>query len=130
MIGVDDLITWLREQVDDDERAIRRLAEGYRRYVCDDGHVEEPIEKWSDGTDRLPNHHNTWLLIHDQAERLAEVEAKRRILDEHFECSLPNGIMAGTCTTCDNYAWPCPTVRLLAQPYAGRDGWQDEWTTR
>lgn len=24
-------------------------------------------------------------------------------------------------------AVPCPTVRLLALPYAGRDGYREEW---
>lgn len=34
---MDDLVTWLRAALDDDERAARRLPEGYRLYVCDGG---------------------------------------------------------------------------------------------
>jgi hypothetical protein len=56
---------------------------------------------------------------------LADIEAKRRILDLHSER------MPGECDACNErqYGYPCPTVRLLAQPYAGRDGWQPEWAT-
>ena len=82
-------------------------------------------------------------------ERLAEVEAKRLMLKPHepeptgyqdgrfigFEqgdlmcayceslCHSHSGIM------CDNpdAPWPCPTVRLLALPYAGHPDYRTEW---
>jgi hypothetical protein len=57
----------------------------------------------------------------------AEIRAKRRVLDEHFEGSVANGVATGTCTSCDNYSYPCPTLRLLALPYADREGFRDEW---
>ena len=78
------------------------------------------------------------LLLHTQAAGipcpvpittlLAEVEAKRRILDDHE--LLANGM----CDRCSNgmysseqQIWPCTTVRLLALPYAARDGYREEW---
>lgn len=137
---MDDLITWLRAQLDEDEQAALRLADGYRLYACDDGHVERPTEMWADGTDRLPNHHNTWLIVYDRAERLAEVEAKRKLLDLHAPFTDHAGrVRCDHCSElchsrsglgCDEPAdamYPCPTVSLLAQPYAGRPGWQEAW---
>jgi hypothetical protein len=44
-----------------------------------------------------------------------EIAIKLRILDEHFESTTADGVPIGRCTTCDNYAYPCPTVRLLAE---------------
>lgn len=63
----------------------------------------------------------------DPARVLAEVEAKRRILDDH------EPLANGACNRCGDYGgtehqqWPCTTIRALAQPYAGRDGWREEW---
>ena len=61
----------------------------------------------------------------------AEVEAKRRILDDH-----PYLAINGCCGRCiygemkigGRQGWPCITVRMLAQPYAGREGWHEEWS--
>ena len=65
---------------------------------------------------------------------LAECEAKRRIVAEHSE-----GV-SGECGTCvgewGNYhvgepatgkAWPCPTLRILAQPHADHPDYREEW---
>ena len=63
---------------------------------------------------------------------LARIAADRKILELH-------GVAwnAEVCTVChhphedgetlDNDAWPCATVRLLASPYKGREGWQEAW---
>jgi hypothetical protein len=58
-------------------------------------------------------------------ERLvAEVEAKRRILAEH-------ALNGWVCDTCDNgeveQVFPCPTLRLLALPYADHPDYREEW---
>lgn len=129
MSAMDDLVTWLRAQLDEDEQAARRLPEGHRLYVDDDGCVEQPREQWSDGTDRLPNHHNTWLLMYDRAERLAEVEAKRHILDEYatwaegHDEKQAHRFIGST----SGLAAMAMVIRLLAKPYAGREGWREEW---
>lgn len=64
---------------------------------------------------------------HDPARVLREVEAKRRILEHHSESTLPNGIHLGTCMTCDNWEMPCPTLRLLADPYSDHPDFRSEW---
>ncbi|TXS19591.1 hypothetical protein EAO71_33810 [Streptomyces sp. ms191] len=59
----------------------------------------------------------------------AEVDAKRRILVEHRQDSLPNGIDLNECATCGgvNEAWPCLTLRLLALPYAQHPDYDESW---
>jgi hypothetical protein len=42
------------------------------------------------------------------------------------------GFPPGTCATCDDWYgggqdWPCPTLRLLALPYADHPGYEPEW---
>jgi hypothetical protein len=88
MTGMDDLVTWLRAQLDEDER--------------------------------------------DMNARPAEVDAKRRILDLHTPAR-PGDPSYG-CPTCWEGAedggpmdYPCPTLRLLALPYADRPGYQGSW---
>lgn len=108
---MDDLIAWLRVQLDDDERETRKLLVEAR----------QPSYDWPD-VERLC------------AERLADIDAKRRILDEHAVIEPPYG-WAGWCSRCvdGDEVWdaatksPCPTVRLLALPYADRPGYRPEW---
>lgn len=74
----------------------------------------------------------------------AEVEAKRRILNEHYGFLNPHRNPDRACRQCSdrradhdplvNYErWvrlepaPCLTVRLLALPYAGHEDYQEEW---
>lgn len=105
----DDMVAWLRAQLDDDERVIREAA-APTEYFYADGHgaaVNRWFERWSpDNPDGM----------------LAEIEAKRRILDrligEHglFRTDIASGTAK-------------PVIQLLAQPYAGRPGWREEWHT-
>jgi hypothetical protein len=60
---------------------------------------------------------------------LAECEAKRRIVELH---TTVDGAIYPTCDCCGLYGeadvdWPCPTLRLLALPYADRPGYRAEW---
>lgn len=100
------LVEWLREQLDEDERVASAerpdhpLGPWYRQphlMNCGWGLAEHPTRAVC--TCRYP------------ARVLAEVKAKRAILDEAV------------------YLGSDEIVQLLAQPYAGRDGWQAEWAT-
>jgi hypothetical protein len=107
MSGVDDLVTWLRAQLDDDERVARRVAPNQapidlRAMVTREG--SEPF------------------LIVDSARVLAKVAADRRILDwlddlDRWEDSTFTLRMPDT----DD------ARRALALPYADRPGYRDEW---
>jgi hypothetical protein len=66
-------------------------------------------------------------IVHwDPGRAVAEVGVKRRILAEHPEdedgfCG--DGVGLVGC----KWAYPCPTVRLLAVLYADCPGFRDEW---
>jgi hypothetical protein len=128
--GVDELSTFLRACLDDDERVAREaLHEDAVRpgewmtehhgmdpeapmtcHIAEDraGHYWSVAHKVY-----IPNaeHIARW----DPARVLAEVEAKRRILDLAAELQEREGRYA------DDF------IRALAQPYAGRPGWREEW---
>lgn len=72
---------------------------------------------------------------------LAEIAAKQAILDLHRQiecvnCEAQGRKPATSCLRCHHgdtdfgekfYDGTCSTVRALAQPFAGRPGWSEEW---
>lgn len=77
---------------------------------------------------------------HDPARVLREVEAKRRIIGEHRVLWEPGWTPEGeddeeflVCARCEDRSrhdamrWPCPTLRLLALPFAEHPDYQKEW---
>lgn len=123
---MDELITWLRAQLDEDERVARAtLATGHGSWHLD-GHGgirgADGIGIVGGSAHMAPAdvaHIARW----DPARVLGKIAAERAILDLHHETA------EHECDACNErqYGFPCPTVRLLAQPYAGRDGWRAEW---
>jgi hypothetical protein len=131
-----DLVVWLRAQLDEDERVARAAgvsASGSRWHVADRGAV---IVRGDDGmvvvfdegspSGEEAEHIARW----DPARVLAEVDAKRRILDVHpgddevsGQVFCGDGIGLVGC----KWAYPCPTIRLLALPFADRPGYRAEW---
>lgn len=100
-----DLIAWLRAQLDDDERVAEAAKDAWlwNDFTDDDGSAF--IERL--GIDR-------WL---------AEVDAKRRILDRCGEAYREQGIYGE-----DGQEQLAEDVlRLLALPYADRPGYREEW---
>lgn len=155
MSSVDDLVAWLRAQIDEDERVAKAATAGPWWY--------NPAKAWH-LPDDLPTRRNgeefvganlvpsvatcvaatgpadhpqsmadaQFIARHDPARVLREVESKRRILD-----ALPSddGYDAGRAKfsdyeSCDD---SCvgqvmhEVVKLLALPYADRPGYQEEW---
>jgi hypothetical protein len=114
-----DLAAWLLADdgpIAEDERVAREASDG------PDGSLSVDGPGW-------PAHIARW----DPARVLAECAAKRAIVEAHR--SRPFEF----CHTCLElrperqgeqitraYA-PCPTLLALAQPFAGRSGWRDEW---
>jgi hypothetical protein len=122
---IDDLVTWLRAQLDEDEQIAREAAdEGdgqWRLATYQDGtttawHGEVEVMTSLDGTDAV--HIRNW----DPARVLAEVDAKRRILDEHLPGTDPCDAHDASLRTIE-----CNTLRFLALPYADRPGYRPEW---
>jgi hypothetical protein len=144
---VSELITFVRAQLDEDERVARRATAGAwvetiteGRSVCGvqalgrlNGIPATSVPGWADAVH---------IARHDPARVLAEVEAKRRLLDLHEPYQALYGVakvpQCSHCSElchsrsglgCDNpdAPYPCPTVRLLALPYAGREGYDETW---
>jgi hypothetical protein len=120
---MDELVPWLRAQLDDDERVAREANPEL-------GAVRSFLELITPEVEADEAHIVRW----DPPRVLAEVEAKRRILDLHAESDFPydpddgpgDYSWAAKCMTCYGDD-PCPTLRLLALPYAGREGYREEW---
>jgi Family of unknown function (DUF6221) len=131
---MDELVTWLREQVDADEWGAREAADGdsgrwfvgdrwnvYRvedEALHDEGYAEE---------NRLVVYGNikaqsTHIVRHNPARTLAEVKAKRLLIHwiERYEDQRIDA---------NNWAMDEGDValRLLALPYADRPGYREEW---
>lgn len=150
---MDELITWLRQALDDDEQvALAARAkfgfedgEGTGRWKANLGFgpaVEDEgtsgIVVYDEGapTDGQALHIARW----DPARVLAETKAKRAVIDEHpIDTELSAYAQAcGTgktfgCVLCHDWDGVtkgegyCKTLLLLAQPYADRQGFRDEW---
>lgn len=70
----------------------------------------------------------THIARHDPARVLAEVGAKRRIVERHFlDPGTPSHPMdrAG-CAWCDDH-WPCEDLADIALPYADHPDYRQEW---
>jgi hypothetical protein len=136
-----DLIIWLRAQLDDDERVAR--AASMAPWLRDEAnasirHSGPSASKSSESFGMYviasvgahdigrPSHEDAEHIARwDPARVLAEVDAKRRILD-HADVSRERGKIG---PSPGDGAWFL-TVRLLALPYADRPGFRDEWRPR
>jgi hypothetical protein len=135
---MDDLIEFLRAQLDEDERVAREATTGPWRHNPDK-HWRKPGTSWFEeavfagpagadatcvaGTGETDDPQSMADAEHiarwDPVRVLARVAADRRILELH---SSPD-------PSCDACGWiqPCETVRLLALPYADKEGYRPEW---
>lgn len=117
MSGVDELVQWLRAQLDSAAAETEKLLTVANRTV------EELKDPALLGT-RVPGWHS-WAEVKKMCQDvLAEVEAKRRIV-EGYE-NTDGGPWGGCGDDCEWKAigW---TIKVLALPYADRPGYRDEW---
>jgi hypothetical protein len=136
---VTDLMAWLRQQIDEDERVA--LAVKPLGVTVDMGGNELPHTfLHSRGTyaseDGYPRRESdpaaaAHFARHDPARVLAEVAAKRALLDGCEE-TLAGGDSwdpqtDGGCS--EEFELARFVIRQLAQPFAGRPGWREEWAT-
>jgi hypothetical protein len=117
----DDLLVWLREQLDEDERVAREAPS-----VLDGG--EWPF--WIDVDDQ--EHATATARYRDHfapARVLLDIAAKRRIVDGCEE-TLPaedawDAVLDGG--SGEEFVLARFTLRMLALPYACRPGYRQEW---
>lgn len=101
-----DLVEFLRARLDDDE-AVARAAEG---------RVDELMGWIEVGIPEAERH----VYRHDSARVLAEVDAKRRIVDGQADADPHSGYITATFTAED-------ALRLLALPYADHPDYDESW---
>lgn len=111
-----DLITWLRAQLDEDERvaqaALKRVARWPKAQL-------PPWEVAAIAAARVSAFTLEQLQqFADPARVLAEVKARRAII-AGYEASYRES---------DDYPGWEGAVYAIAQPYADRPGWRDEWS--
>ena len=130
MDRMDDLVQFLRARLDEDEKTARHATQG--PWVDELGHpirggyelrfiIAQQAQRWN----------SQHIARHDPARVLAEVEAKRQIIDE---CAYWIGKINSSAT--DKYPYPnlaergevvLPVLTLLALPYADHPDYRDTW---
>lgn len=124
---MDDLITFLRAQLDEDERIARAATPGPWEPVPERPGWLTSAEYWSvvdcSGTPAArenAEHVAEW----DPARVLREIEAKRQIIDQHERYAAERRRMMGGW---DPQSDDSPVLAALAAVYADRPGYQESW---
>lgn len=130
---MDDLIAFVRAQLDADERVAQAAGGAWTALEISPAHVTWEILRAGGVVAEAAKPDAQHIALWDPARALAEIEAKRQILELHSGGDFPAdpdelGGYSWTahCTRCGEPA-PCAEVRLLALPYVGRDGWREDW---
>jgi hypothetical protein len=149
----DDLVSWLLARLDKDEQVARAALQhenvpGVWNAIGSGTKDDHDLSYWAVHQVAVPRWSEpsardlmTHIARHDPARVLAEVAAKRRIVNEHeqvpeslqgFHRDGTYGDIVSVCSACGTTGeypveWPCTTVRLLALPYADIPGYRDEW---
>lgn len=125
-----DLVQFLRDRLDEDEQTAR---EAEKRTTTTRRRVQG---EWVEDTVQPPEWRRS---VWSPARVLREVEAKRQIVNAHGRAALRAGggaqhfDTATVCRSCEpdyqfpEQSWPCPTLRLLALPYADHPGYREDW---
>jgi hypothetical protein len=124
---VDDLLVWLRQQLDEDEQVALAAspgpwspnAESYEVVAVDGITVADGIALSGPQLRATVEH----IALHDPARVLREVEAKRRIVNSFAAGIEAQPLERGT----ERYALTRFVLRLLALPYSDRPGFREEW---
>jgi hypothetical protein len=151
--GVDELVAFVRRCLDEDERVARAASVGpWRaspsiRSVYGPGsavvNMPGPLPDWatyvvppdSEGSEGIEPANAEHIARWDPARVLAEVEAKRQVLEamedqarEHLNTICNDPEAEGRYVQRAEF-YRQEVARLLAQPYAGQPGWREEWRT-
>lgn len=118
-----DLAAWLTAVWDEEARLAKRAADALTTPEIDNyGHLTVP---------------SAWMVARIAADRkILELHHPDREADTWYwlerECAgcgrrWHGNTPPGTPPTVIGPERGCPTIRLLASPYKGREGWQEEW---
>lgn len=136
MSGVDDLVAFCRARLDEAEQTAldwQRHKEALTEQFMNDPRRQHVRLRREPVTDAQIAEY-AYKARFDPDRMLADIAAKRRILDEHaIEQTRAVGeglrvVDVDVCRTCSNkHGVPCLTVRLLAEPYADHPDYQEKW---
>lgn len=141
------LTEWLLERLAEVEQSAQLMAEHYpppwevadrgwmARVVSAEPNYREILRIEQEGTpddNRWPGDFVKHIASHDPARVLARIAAERRIVQLHdIPC---DECLSGEFVTIDGVdvpkhhgSAPCATLRILALPYAGHDGYRSDW---
>lgn len=139
------MIEWLRNQVDEDERAaLAPLNIGVRtatryggplppHWVYEPPQIRDPSEPGGVVVKFVHAREAAHITRHDPARVLREVAFKRTVLQAHSSVMSQrvDGAMRDTCIACQceliRFEYPCPPLRQLAAVYADRPGYDPDW---
>jgi hypothetical protein len=138
---MDELVRWLGEQLDEDERIARAATDGpwVAEVSGETGNCVIPADAQStrEYVARTQLYAAAFdaehIARHDPARVLREIDAKRRLVELHHAEQVEAINADGDersgywCFECDGEPFPCRTLRLLALPYADRPGYREEW---
>jgi hypothetical protein len=160
VVTVTDLVAFLLARLDEDERWARQATPG--PWAWSENHdgagevnaAERRPDLQGDGWERsqarsIANESATGdvrladavhIARHDPARLLADIAAKRQIVDEHAngwegweDPPTQDDIEQAYCVRCqdrrshDAMRWPCPTLKLLALPFADHPDYDEKW---
>lgn len=114
MDGMDDLVQFLSDRLNDDEQTARAAGDGWYGY--------EPEQQIA----FVPPEDSRHIARHDPARVLRDIEAKRQLLDRYAE------VASNDIDEPYEYAYGWANglgaaVRLLALPYADHPDYRDDW---
>lgn len=136
---MDELVRWLGEQLDEDERTARaatlgpwvQSGIGDYGWTVDFGRPGAGVET-ADTEQGLAD--ADFIAAHNPARVLREIDAKRQVLKLHSPSEFGPWVGADdddepACRVCGDLTvrFPCRTLRLLALPYADRPGYLESW---
>ncbi|MEU8136092.1 DUF6221 family protein [Streptodolium elevatio] len=140
----DDLVAWLTEQLDHDQRiaeSTRQASPSWQNFDMD-GELRDDVNA---GTVCIAGDADrAHIALHDPARVLREIAAKKAIIKAHGPHLLYHQVVKdydgsqrlGTlvrCRSCEppqeitRDTWPCPTLRHMAAVYADRPGYDESW---
>lgn len=130
-----ELVAFLRARLDEDQQAAQEAAEqvGDGQWEQRNVRIVTTADRDRDVAEDVIYECIEHIARHDPARVLAEVNAKRRIIDLHE----PDEFERDRCKSCRRdesgwegsvpAEWPCATLRLLALPYADHADYREEW---
>jgi hypothetical protein len=127
---MDDLVVWLRQQLDEDERVARAAGEGdWAAWEHTGEVVAAPLGfgkicqgVWGDLGERGDH-----IARHDPARVLRDVARDRLILDEYRKALDRRAQHPGDVASAGALLALLRVMELLALPYSDRPGYREEW---